>query len=444
MDAADFKQFVQRHFVTPLDQLPTTQLRFLDTNHDQSVRDFQDAIGMLFAPGGPTFGGKGATALAELVGKYLDSENAFSSYLYNSVSSHISQVISESANDNSQVKSLLASLDTGGGWGAMGIAAGWATQQEQTTGESSGPPGLENPIWDLIQIFIIVGMLTVIVWASGDQEIKIRDISDEINQWVHKMTGLAGEPESTLPADPSTLATSVQADLPGITIQNALSPDQQGLAQKLYADYASQGYTLDEILALIERYPELNEAQLRALLNGFSPLGIRAIIEKPIDWTRVADLRARYPHLTLQQAIAVATLMDEHTGAKGSLGLSEENAIRAVTSGPAGSTALVVGGHVEGADILFLDSSGKVVAQTEIETTQGTFSTFNTAVSRAAVQLEHNGKVLVQVPAGTDAASWLRRFRGSRSKPGELDKYKDVSIEMLDPSGNILYDGPIV
>jgi len=51
----------------------------------------------------------------------------------------------------------------------------------------------------------------------------------------------------------------------------SLSPEQENLAQRLYADYGkTTGLTLDDIRDIIANNPKLTEKQLRALLDQYS------------------------------------------------------------------------------------------------------------------------------------------------------------------------------
>ena len=48
-----------------------------------------------------------------------------------------------------------------------------------------------------------------------------------------------------------------------------LSPAQEDLAQRLHSDYGSSGLSLDDIRAIIAKYPNLSEKQLRELLDQY-------------------------------------------------------------------------------------------------------------------------------------------------------------------------------
>src|SRR5581483_4580462 len=91
-DVHAFIQALQQNLVAPLQQLPVAQLKALDTIHDQSIIDFQNAIGQLYAPASP-FAGKASAALADLLANYYAAENALSAYSSDSLSERVSKLI---------------------------------------------------------------------------------------------------------------------------------------------------------------------------------------------------------------------------------------------------------------------------------------------------------------------------------------------------------------
>jgi hypothetical protein len=80
MDIDQLKQGMQKYFLTPLTNLPIEQIKLLDTNHDQSVQDFENAVAPLFAPNGSQFEGQGANAVVDCFQSYLTAEGALSNY----------------------------------------------------------------------------------------------------------------------------------------------------------------------------------------------------------------------------------------------------------------------------------------------------------------------------------------------------------------------------
>lgn len=121
--------------------------------------------------------------------------------------------------------------------------------------------------------------------------------------------------------------------------------------------------------------------------------------------------------------------------------LSRDNAKDAL-KGPEGTRAEVAGPGGEGADIKFRDGNGNVVFEREVKSISGGPNSFNTDMSKAAKQINYKGEVYVQAPAGTNGQQWIDSFRGRRSA-ADLARYKDVAVKIVDPSGNVLYQGPL-
>jgi hypothetical protein len=124
------------------------------------------------------------------------------------------------------------------------------------------------------------------------------------------------------------------------------------------------------------------------------------------------------------------------------------NAIRALT-GPPGAVARVAGPDVQGADVVFRlrGPSGIEIMRREVKSIAGQgMGSFNSQVAVAADQVLLGGNVLVQIPAGTNALQLVLRFRGARVPAGAaaLGRYRSVSITLVDPSGAVLWHGPLV
>jgi hypothetical protein len=121
--------------------------------------------------------------------------------------------------------------------------------------------------------------------------------------------------------------------------------------------------------------------------------------------------------------------------------LTRVNAIRAL-SGPQGAMAEVAGPAGRGADVVF--RAGSYTLHREVKSIAGgAQGSFNREVAHAAEQIAYRGEILVQVPHGTDALRLVARFRGSRPEPAQLGKYRSVSLTIVDPSGTLLWEGPL-
>jgi hypothetical protein len=114
--------------------------------------------------------------------------------------------------------------------------------------------------------------------------------------------------------------------------------------------------------------------------------------------------------------------------------LTRENAEEILRNGPPGTTPEVAGPGTEGADVVFRDKDGNIVASREAKNTDSTYNTFNGELKDATKQIKNNGEVWFQVPPDTDADSWIRRWQGSRNDE-QLAKYGDVVVVIRDSNG---------
>jgi hypothetical protein len=122
--------------------------------------------------------------------------------------------------------------------------------------------------------------------------------------------------------------------------------------------------------------------------------------------------------------------------------LTRANAIRAL-QGPQGASVEVAGLAGQGADVVF--RVGACLLRREVKSIGGAAQgSFNREVAHAAAQVGYQGEILVQVPPETEALRLIARFRGSRSDPAQLGKYRAVHITLVDPLGMVLYEGPLV
>ncbi|MDQ2905700.1 MAG: hypothetical protein M3Y81_19410 [Chloroflexota bacterium] len=209
MDVDQLKQLIQQYFVQPLNHLPIAQIKLLETNHDQSVRDCQNAIGALFAPGGPSFEGKTADAVAEYIGTYLNAEEALSPYAGNGLSARINELLRDSATTLDHIEPKLRALQNNAAWAAAGAAV--ATGEVAAAPEELGAP----PTIPLVQLLIMLGAATVFVWASADQQNQINDLTESVNAWIAEMQTLAQQadpPGSRLPGPPSKIEAAITLD----------------------------------------------------------------------------------------------------------------------------------------------------------------------------------------------------------------------------------------
>lgn len=240
-DVTVFIQALQQNLLEPLQKLPVAQLKALDTTHNQSVVDFQNAMGQLYAPPGP-FDGKASDALADRLADYYAAESALTAYMSDDLSEYISGLIQycQQVTDDlpGQLKDIQGTDPT--------ALAGQVFMTSETAAVAGGD---ETPAAPIVQLVIACIVGTVVIGAQAWQEWKVWDAYDTMRTWETNMNGLAAQAESVLPAS-LNLSQSVTMDLAAI---DGLNTAQQQEVADIIAQLTSEGYTVDqwEIEALI-------------------------------------------------------------------------------------------------------------------------------------------------------------------------------------------------
>ena len=231
-DVWAFVQMLQQNLMAPLQKLPVAQLQALDSTHNQSVVDFQNAIGQLYAPPGP-FTGNASDALADRLADYYAAENALTPYMSDGPSERVSKLIQFCQQVVSDLEPQLKDLQGSDGQDqALQLTATLETTAG-TTGTSEVP---------LVQLVIVNIVGTVLMVQQGVQEWKVWNAYDTAHQWEMNMSGLAAHPEPLLPASP-TLSQQVTVDLAAI---NGLSPAQQQEVNDIIAQLTAEGYAVNQ------------------------------------------------------------------------------------------------------------------------------------------------------------------------------------------------------
>src|SRR5690348_13893830 len=232
MDVDELKQLIQQYFINPLSDLPITQIKLLETNHDQSVRDLVAALAPLFTPDDSAFRGKAADTVADYIGTYLRAESLLSAYEYDGLSDRISTLLSKCGMALSDEESLLKSIQGNNPWAAAGatIVAG---EEIAAPAEGAAPPDIP-----IAQLTILIAGAIVFVAANIDQQNKVHELTDIMNTWIRDMEALAHEADphgSQLPAPPGQITTAVTMDTEQIVANSlgvTLTPEQEQLVEK--------------------------------------------------------------------------------------------------------------------------------------------------------------------------------------------------------------------
>ncbi|MDQ2907128.1 MAG: hypothetical protein M3Y81_26755 [Chloroflexota bacterium] len=240
----DFVNAIQQNLVNPLQHMPLAQIHQLDGLHDQSVMDFQNAIGKLYAPPGP-FVGKTADNVADLVGRFLSTEGQISQYDSGGHSQRMDQLVQLCQQVVADLKPLLNTLHNSQPFALAG--------QTMLAGEKVEAPitatGPEDPATLLGQLIILLIGGTVFMVADDYQKFQMLQAWHRVTQWEDDMTHLGQQPEPALPPDPSQpVASAALAD--ATFIVNSIDKTVQHIIQTLGGEgiNVSEGEVLDLLL----------------------------------------------------------------------------------------------------------------------------------------------------------------------------------------------------
>ncbi len=138
----------------------------------------------------------------------------------------------------------------------------------------------------------------------------------------------------------------------------------------------------------------------------------------------------------------IANLMEDSNP---KLRLTRQNAI-GMLNGPPGTYPRVAGRGVQGADVRFVDvKTGEVVLVRE-EKSLTSAKSFTDELKGLGKQLSIDSapkELFVQVPRETNANSWIGGFLKENAGSG-LSKYKGLEITIVDPEGNVLWEGLLI
>ncbi|HLG61883.1 MAG TPA: hypothetical protein VKY19_08115 [Ktedonosporobacter sp.] len=210
----------------------------------------------------------------------------------------------------------------------------------------------------------------------------------------------------------------------------------------------------DAIQLIIEQYlaGSISKAEARAQIDALKALA---------DRFGPDELVALFKRFSAEDLVKIARhniTLDDITkliaDSNKKFPLSDTNTVNALI-GPDGTVVDIAGKGTQGADILFRDSSGKVVLSREVKCivgkSQGSFNDYVLHAGLDQVQAGATKEILIQLPAGTtaeDALSRIARMRGGdqvkRLTADEVSKLQHVNITIVDPSGNVLFSGPVL
>lgn len=295
-------QFLVDHVITPLQQA-RYHLPAMDATHHACVQQFSQHVGQLFGPGGP-FTGAAAWTLSQAVNNYLDVETRLTSGGLSQRLSDVMGACDTTAAFIQQQMDWYYSLPWPDSSSSGGISLGTLLGGVGGISLDDGISGLLTALIAALadgSALAAVGIPLAIV-AVGTAEYYAQNKLQEANMVLDALLAFSNtmDQEETVQEQPlpynvggggnggnsgngntgrfiailvlSLLGAAgivVLSDVLTTTPVN-LTPEQEDLAQRLYADYRSSGLSLDDIRKIITDNPNLTEAQLRELLDQYS------------------------------------------------------------------------------------------------------------------------------------------------------------------------------
>ncbi len=275
------RQYLITFFLNPLNTLPTAQIRQLETNHDQSVEDFANAVALLFPSSGPVvFQGKAANAVADALRIYLDAEDLLSPYAGNGLSDRITTLLNKCTTaltaEEGKMKTV-QQMQASGYFAAVAAPPAAAA----ATGETTAAPveGAAPPTIPVVQIIIIavVGAILIgsLLYVDYEQQQPFLDLAANIGTWIDDMHNLAQQPDpqgSELPAIPAEITTDITFDAEQLTATRfniQLTVTQEQFIQSLANEY---GLSIEEVTAMLALDPSASEAEMRKRIERYLQL----------------------------------------------------------------------------------------------------------------------------------------------------------------------------
>lgn len=187
----------------------------------------------------------------------------------NSLSSHLEQAATACDKALNTMEPILSSLHD-----FPGIAAAGAVMtQTENTAEETGPPGPENPLWDILIAGGILVAGGAYIWGEEQQRQQVNSLWDEIQQWKITMSTLALQFEYKLPptpTDPKPFAPTF-SPLESIPL-NAQTNEE--IAQELYTAFGGT-IPIEDIRDIIKNNPGLSPREYYLLILNFRRTGVK-------------------------------------------------------------------------------------------------------------------------------------------------------------------------
>jgi hypothetical protein len=208
--------------------------------------------------------------------------------------------------------------------------------------------------------------------------------------------------------------------------------------------WINRGVNIDSVASMVNSGVDLDNA-VQLTRAGIDPASVSPLIKEGVSPTTILTM-LKSPGVTSAnvQSVIEDNITNLINDSNPSLPLSRTNAIK-MLNGPNGTYPQVAGSGGAGADINFIDpKTGNIVLGRE-EKSVTTAGGMTSEIRSLPAQLSgYSGakEVVFQVPAQTNAQSWVQGFIREKSS-ASLAQYKGITLTFVDPQGNVLWQGPL-
>ncbi len=236
---------------------------------------------------------------------------------------------------------------------------------------------------------------------------------DQVDQWIQDEVNLK---DVAILLNNGVDANYINAWISkGVDIKSVATFIEGGVNQDIAVQLTRANVNPDAVLPLIQE-GVAPETIMNFVKLGIAPENVSNVVESNIT-NLIEDSNPKLP-------------------------LTRKNAI-SMLNGPSGTYPRVAGSGVKGADVRFIDvKTGEVILIREEKSLTSSKSLDN-ELSDLGKQFSIDSapkELVVQVPRGTNANSWIGGFLKKNEGSG-LAKYKKLEITIVDPDGNLLWQG---
>lgn len=205
--------------------------------------------------------------------------------------------------------------------------------------------------------------------------------------------------------------------------------------------WIQSGVNLDEVAAFINDGVTDPRVAVQLLRAGLTPEEVGYLTQQGVDPGLLLTLAKKFGAKNVA-GIVEQDITDLQTDSNG---LTRQNAINALNSGPPGTYPQVAGPGGAGGDIQFINAQGNTALTCEVKCLSTSSSFVDELGNSQELPQQLKGmsrpvEVVIQVPAGTNAQSWINAYlRSPDSRNRSI--YNGVKFEFATPDGSIIW-GP--